>query len=434
MLATGALSVVTLYMLYITVLNRSAVDPSYVVTDPPIAPTSANPIASSKETTSASRPETKKPVGLHGLDIEQPTTASSPSVNVKPQPQCAARNSEWQPDPIYIPGVSKGVSQSCQAKLYTPTYVEYMFNKWIIVDCWHHRVLFSDHLDAPVSEWRDLDAGHVHKHEAMRIPHTVASDGELLLVESSVGGSSGGNHSVLVYVPDCTGTGFEFVEEVIACRSDVRRPHRLSYDPLTKAFYLYLTNPPSLAKFVRSGKSIKLEWCDELHFMRGVYARSFALHQGFMYITAGPHVMKVDYKADDGKPKLVKTIDRKNFGVKNGGMNDLQFIQGWWYVTSTIPCTVGRFRDIDRPRVESIARELGMCGAIDRKRKHCHTGTPYFMTAIGDTLYLPYIFGCSGVVTFKVSNDTGKIKDVSTLFGDGWVEQDDDIQCRGKKW
>jgi hypothetical protein len=376
-------------------------------------------------------------------------------------------------------------------KLYTPTYITFAMNVWFIVDCWHHRVLFSAERDAPVEEWRDLDQeamstaaseGLRGAHADLKIPHTVAADDELLLTESSVGGSEGANHSVLVYAPKVKGDGsqgFDFVAEIVACPlpqhpQGTRRPHRLSYDPITKAFYLYLTNPPSLAKFVRKPKAksiqkngdgrtdqgwtVELEFCQELTFMKGIYARSFALKDGFMYLTAGPAVMKVDYAAASKTVavKVVKAYAPKLFGLTKGKMNDLQYFGGYWYATSTVPCTMIRFRDIDRiGKIERLAGELKLCDAIPRSSVKCSSGTPYFLSVVDQVLYIPFIFGCSGIMKVPLNpkqqqvqqmgssvnglHDVGirwdlAISNASLLFGTGWVEAGDDVARRGAPW
>ena len=40
--------------------------------------------------------------------------------------------------------------------LYTPTQFQKIGNKYFIIDCWHHRILYSSEMDAPVSGWRIL--------------------------------------------------------------------------------------------------------------------------------------------------------------------------------------------------------------------------------------------------------------------------------------
>lgn len=340
-----------------------------------------------------------------------------------------------------------GGSELWRFKLYTPTFITKALGHWFIVDCWHHRVLFSrgDTLDEEVAMWNDLDAFASAQHKPMRIPHSLATDGEVVVVESSVGGSDGGNHSLLVYIPTPAG-GFDFVEEVVASATGARRPHRVVFDKETSAFYVYFTSPPHLSKFVRErgeiaggGKWLRRVLSVNLPFMKGVYARSFAIVDGMMYITAGPGAVwqvavSPASSAGGGGVKPLRAFSVKPLGFTKGKMNDIAFIEGWWYATSTVPCSIVRFRNITNMRShERLAGTLGMCRPVPRTQLRCGSGTPYFVSSIEGRVFVPYIFGCSGVVSF-VAFENGTVGDVRPHFGGGWVEKEDDILVRGSEW
>lgn len=180
-----------------------------------------------------------------------------------------------------------------------------------------------------------------------------------------------------------------------------------------------------------------------------------------MYLTAGPAVMKVDYAAASKTVpvKLIKSYHPKLFGLTKGKMNDLQYFGGYWYATSTVPCTMIRFRDIDRiGKIHRLSGELKLCEAIPRSSVKCTSGTPYFLSVVNQVLYIPFIFGCSGILQVPlispvqgqqprqgssvVSDGVGEtmqrldlvIPNASLLFGTGWVEAGDDIARRGSRW
>ena len=43
-----------------------------------------------------------------------------------------------------------------RSRLYTPTFLDRLGNEYILVDCWHHRVLVGTDLNTPISAWRTL--------------------------------------------------------------------------------------------------------------------------------------------------------------------------------------------------------------------------------------------------------------------------------------
>jgi hypothetical protein len=157
-----------------------------------------------------------------------------------------------------------------------------------------------------------------------------------------------------------------------------------------------------------------------------------------MFITAGPGVISV-FNFTTTPVKLVRVVSVKPLGFGKGRMNDLQWIEGWWYATSTAPCAILRFKNLRTMRpVEALTKPLGLCGTVsasDKKSKRCRTGTPYFVTrpeASSKRLYVPYIFGCSGIVSFTIGPEEGaEVRDIRHHWSGGWVEQKDDLAVLG---
>lgn len=355
------------------------------------------------------------------------------------------------PQSSFVPTAQRHV---CNNKLYTPTYVTHIaeIGMFAIVDCWHHRAIVSRDLDADISEWADLrsiasldvttqGSDHIAAKrkslEALKIPHSLASNGKVLVTESSVGGSNGDNHSVLVF--RFVGEQLVYHSEVLGCDGNrARRPHRVIYDEFTKSFFLYMTSPAHIARFVwdDTTQTLVRKSCHGLPFMKGMYARSIVALNGSLYITAGPGVV-TRTELDPASGLVVKraSYSTKFLGFMKGKMNDLAFFDGWWYATSTVPCAMVRFRDIHRMwEHEKIHTKLGLCAAFSRRERRCLGGTPYFVSKMGDRIYVPYIFGCSGMVSFRVGADDGQISDVRQHWGSGWVEDEADLACRGSDW
>jgi hypothetical protein len=332
------------------------------------------------------------------------------------------------------------VRDKCPPVLYTPTFVTRIHSQYMVVDCWHHRVVATNGpLETPIGQWFDVDAPSAHLHRTLKIPHSVATDGAILVTESSVGGSDGTDHSLLVYrITSVTPSlAYTFHQEVGACDvRGARRPHRVVYDEQTRAFYLYLTSPPFLAKFVwdETKKQLVRVYCQSLPFMKGMYARSIVIQNGSLYITAGPGVIWQTTMEDRGIVRG-RAYPVKSIGFTKGKMNDLAWIDGWWYATSTVPCAMVRFRSLsamhDHQKIHGL---LGLCRSFSRNAERCLGGTPYFVTKVGTRIFVPYIFGCSGVVSFAVDTATQDIVDVVQHWGGGWVESSKDLACRGSEW
>jgi hypothetical protein len=276
------------------------------------------------------------------------------------------------------------------------------------------------------------------------------------LIESSRDGSQGSLHAVFVYekVVEPVGPGhttlrvkMNFVQEVVACDGDrARRPHRLVYVAEQKAFYLHLTHPAHMARLqvvADSTNPIVRVFCVALPFMNGTYARSVTLDAGSMLITAGPGVIfRVDHLSASATtpPKILATYDSVAMNAKAGEMNDIFFHEGWWYVTTTYPCMFFRTRDLaTRADIDySLAQRLGLCEWDKYNKNGTCTGTPYYLSLnpIDGRMYVPFIFGCSGIASF-VPGPTSEapVLDMRWHFAPtGWPQNDEDKAIRNVAW
>jgi hypothetical protein len=351
-----------------------------------------------------------------------------------------------------------------RARLFTPTYVKRMHGLWFVIDCWHNRVLWridrgpQDVLDSlPLGHpaWQTLgEFDPPDAHSTLRIPHSVASDGQYFLIESSRNGSTGSLHAVFVYervveavapTYDVLRVRMNFVQEVVACGGDrARRPHRLVYEPEQKAFFLHLTHPAHMARLqvVPNGgaQPIVRAFCVALPFLNGTYARSIALDAGSMLITAGPGVIfRVNHLSASASspPTVLATYDSVAMGGAPGQMNDVFFHDGWYYITNNVPCMFGRMRDLaTRADADfSLARRLGLCDWRTHPENGTCPGTPYYLSfdPVGGRMYVPFIFACSGVASFVPgpSAENPVIDPRRHFTPIGWVADAEDKAVRG---
>jgi hypothetical protein len=357
-------------------------------------------------------------------------------------------------------------------KLFTPTYVRQFGGLWFVVDCWHNRIVHHPNLAAPLAEWRDLvgavatsryRAGEQSAlpHSDMHIPHSLATDGKgLIAFESSNGGSDGTRHSLIAYrLPAseseaATNPPLEFVAEVPLCPGDTaRRPHRVRFAKETNEFIVYMTSPSSIARVRVDPTTGKLEsvGCHPLSEIGSTYARSIDIQparvmfpseepaslrasgidpdRDLTIVSVGPRRFTVynTSTTSGAAPTFLRVIPTRHF--KKPQMNDVTFIAGWWYITSTAPCGIYRARDLSNLYAsESLTHHLGLCQDAP-PGPTCRPTTPYFLTydEAADRIIVPYIFGCSGVLTFRISPDAGSTPyDVTHLWGGPFAATDEE--------
>lgn len=283
-----------------------------------------------------------------------------------------------------------GGGDAWRDRLYTPTYMTRLGDTWFIVVCWHHRILFHDgpEPDPDLSNWQVMD-------EDLAGPHSITWDGELYVVDDT------GRHSVKTF-RRVDGGGFERVQDIEGLG---QRTHRVHYCADSEAFYVLSSNSQDLYKFVRDGWQLELEYHRPLEFLEGKYTRSFTLHDGHMYFTAGPGVVKARYL--DGSYEVVA---RHEVPGPLAGMNDVfPASDGWWYLTAT-PQAIVRTRDLESlaaGEFEDLQEPLGF------------RGTPYYLFEHDGRLWIPQITQHSGIVSFRLDPDGGELADRRVLFDFG---------------
>ncbi len=282
---------------------------------------------------------------------------------------------------------------SWRERLYTPTLITRLGDTWFIVVCWQHRILFHDGAepDPDLSNWQVMD-------EAVAGPHSITTDGELFVVDDT------GRHGVMTYRrrSEADGGGFERLQHI---KGLGRRTHRVHYCETSEAFYVLSSNSQDFYKFVRDGWELKLESHRELAFLEGRYTRSFTLHDGHAYFTAGPGIIKTRYLDDS-----YEVVARYPVPRLLAGMNDVfPASDGWWYVSATSRAIV-RTRDLASLAVgdfENLQDPLGL------------EGTPYYLFEHAGRLWIPQITQHSGIVSFQLDADGGELTDRQVLFDFG---------------
>jgi hypothetical protein len=210
----------------------------------------------------------------------------------------------------------KLVKDTVLTELYTPTQIANLYGYYFIVDCWHHRILYSEHMYESVCDWRVLDD------ITLSGPHSIASDGELFVVDNT------DRHQLNVY--KFVHGSFELIQVVISVGN---RPHKVVFCQQRKLFVVLSSYTQELYIFVNNNGLLQLHGRHKLNELAGVYCRSFCI-VNYDLLVCGANGDICTYDIDAGfnfKSKI--TISDKLTG--RHGLNEIAFIDNAYYLSAT---------------------------------------------------------------------------------------------------
>ena len=280
---------------------------------------------------------------------------------------------------------SSFLTDNWRRRLYTPTYINQIGDLYVIVDCWHHRIIYSKSIDANIEDWDVLD-------DDVAGPHSFATDGEILIYEDT----GRGKLKVALFK--------EGDLQIIQIVSNVGiRPHRVIYHETAESFFVISSGDQALYEIKKQNKTAAIFNRVDLNFLKKSYSRSISMIDGNLYFTSGGgYIFKTKYQNRE-----VKVIE--SYSVPDGfeNMNDIfKSKTGWYYFSSTSGSRIARSRSISafsKGDFEDIASEFGL------------SGTPYYMSEFGGRVYLPEITQHSGIIWFK-EDSLGKVIEHGKLF------------------
>ena len=283
-------------------------------------------------------------------------------------------------------------------RLSVPTYITKVNDTWFIVDCYHNRIIYSDELGAPLTEW------YIMSSEVTQ-PHTIASDGTVYLVDDTE------NNRVLVFEKvDSKFVGTQVLFDVGI------RPHFTIYDEATDTFYVWSSKTGELYCFRHTPDSTQMYLTEirRIPELDGTYVRSFSIIDGDIYFVSGV--------SDLGEKGKIYCCDLNTLKIKNeievpdnmAGMVQITKIQDYYYITvstditgSQDHATIVRTRSLDKlssSEYEDIYSTYFVGG-----------GTPYYITCVDDTYFLTeHRLTDHSIWSFKVEKNM--ITDVQSLY------------------
>ena len=276
-------------------------------------------------------------------------------------------------------------SQEWRSRLNAPVSLTKIGGRYFLVDCWHHRVLYTDDLRRPIWSWNTLDE--------MRLvgPHSIAYDGTLYVVDNTE----------LARVEWYTETAGVFSHAgSINVGGFGSRPHCVLYDAGTAAFYALNSMTQQIVKLTRSGLTLSIAHTNSLSFLGGVYTRHFRIIDGKMvFVTSTGSIYVVSFTGSSGG----YTVE-SSYALPVGftDCNDVfRAADGTWYATSGDGLGSGRMISFSSlPAMASGTYE-------DKYAAWQLSGNPYWFSEFDAALWLPTIINNNGVI--KRQNEASSV-------------------------
>ena len=313
------------------------------------------------------------------------TTTSAVPVQPPHPPASPAAGSQHMPSAA--PPDRPDASRDFRHRLFTPTQIVRLQRRYFIVDCWHHRILHSPVLDAPLTRWQTLD-------EDIAGPHSIASDGTLYVTEDT------GRHGLRVYRETSPGR----FEQVQYLGGIGQRPHRTIHDAAHQQFLVIGSEDQSLHAFVVRNGQLEQTQATRVSMLHGQYCRSITLLRDQLHFVGENsiviHTLQGRHLLDDGR--------RLPLAEGCRGSNDLFFLDGQ---RGILTCTPGRaflFEDL-RDLVRGTALDLSPAFA----------GTPYYISRFDGRLWIPEITEHSAIRSYPGTPSASGLGHARTLFDDG---------------
>lgn len=274
------------------------------------------------------------------------------------------------------------ISDNTYSDLNTPTYFTQIGDDWFLVDCYHNQVLYcnADELDGaevpsadilPLSEWHVLPGTMVQ-------PHTVAGDGDVLLVDDTE------ENKVLVYEEmDGVYVNTQEFEEI------GNRPHYTVYDQDTDTFYVWSSMSGEMYLFRHNDDDTRMYLTEVLSVpaLANGYTRSFTIDGDEILIVSGIMLDLTDSVITRCSIRDLSVIETYHMPDEIAGMTQILPVENGYYVT----VSTEKWGSQDAATM-IYSSSLDALAAGEYSEVYTENfiggGTPYYMTQAGDHYYL----------------------------------------------
>jgi len=271
------------------------------------------------------------------------------------------------------------------SRLFTPTFITKLNDLYFIVDCWHHRILYSEKMGGPIDDWKILD-------DEITGPHSIATDGSIYVAEDT------GRGRIFVYQQQA---GEPFKRTQVIENVGIR-PHRTIYDNDTRRFYVLSSKTQEIFIYRNRDNQLELETKKALPFLQGKYTRSMSIIDGRMFFVSGPdQISEVEYK--DLSFELRQAYKIPSQWSESG--NDIVKIGDYYYLSFSPKLLIRakKLEAIINGEYENLTETFGF------------RGFPYYITEFDGRYYIPQVIESSGIRSFSVDRE-GKINDIKRVY------------------
>ncbi len=284
------------------------------------------------------------------------------------------------------------------SQLSVPTYIAQYDDTWFIVDCYHNRIIYSDTLGEPLTQWNIMTSDVTR-------PHTIASDGKVYIVDDTE------NNRIMVFEK----VDGKFINTQII-RDVGSRPHYTVYDEDTDTFYVWSSTTGELFCLRHTEDSNRMYVTDirKIDILDGVYVRSFSIIDGDIYFVSGV--------SDAGLPARIYQCSLDDLQIKKeidvpdalAGMVQITKIQKYYYITTSTDKSGDQ-------NYATIIKTKSLENLISGKYEDIYStyfvggGTPYYISNAGDTYFLTeHRLSGHSIWSFEVNRN--KIVNVKSLY------------------
>ena len=270
-------------------------------------------------------------------------------------------------------------------RLYTPTQIIKLYGTYFIVDCWHHRILYSKDVNTPLHGWYVLD-------DDLAGPHSIASNGSLYVTEDT------GRHAIKVYVKH-DNQKFELIQTLTNMGI---RPHRVLYDSKNKQFLTVGSGDQSIHIFSEQKNKLKVVFSTKIVELNKQYCRSITIKDNLLYFVGVNDILIFELKHHS----IGRLVRKTKLDTRYQGSNDLFFNgKGNGLLTAT-PQKIFSFSSLS---------DLENGTAVDLS--NFFKGTPYYIEFFDNKFWIPEITEYSAIN--YVTNLDLDIKERKRIFNYG---------------
>lgn len=275
--------------------------------------------------------------------------------------------------------------------LYTPTYITKIDDLYFIVDCWHHRIVYSHDLKQQISDWKVLD-------DTLSGPHSISSDGEIYVVDDT-------DHGEICIYKKINGS-FAKTQTVYGLGF---RPHKCVYDEYRKWFYVLLSESCEIVILKNKHGKAEVEAILKVE-IDTYYARSIQMIDGKLFIVCrNGYICELQIDLCG-----VEIIGQYKMPDEYAGTNDIIKIGNCYYLSV--------YTDLRGVYVSKVIRtnsldELEHLEDVTEKLEI--KGVPYYFSMIDGRYYISEIDTYSRISSFLPDGD--ELSERKELFSFGEI-------------